>query len=347
MIQYRFLRAPVRMAAVAAACLLATPAIAADKIVANGEVVRIQEYPGATLHFTQWVAADKGFCKAHGLTCQMVQIPSGPVGLQALAAGSLDISFASTEVTMQAASRGNDVQLIVGHTPNNIYTLNVHKDVPLPNKDKGYPAVMQDLKGRKIGVTVRGSGTELQTKALLLGAGLAENAATYVGVGSPGTAYPSFVARQIDAAMMFEPFATICRVQGTCVSAVDLAAGEGPADIASLNGAFETYAARRDFIEKNPKVIGAFIQAMEEATAWVKDPANAEELLAVVQSHYKLGENIPEGDKILRELVRASAPLYGTRIDRKAVQAFSDYLMKNKLITNPVDPASFVYAKAP
>ncbi len=347
MIQFKLHLAPVRMAAAVAACLLVTPAIAAEKIVANGEVVRIQEYPGSTLHFTQWVAADKGFCKAHGLTCQMVPIPSGPVALQALAAGSLDISFASTEVTMQAASRGNDVQLIVGHTPTNIYTLNVHKDVPLPNKGKGYPAVMQDLKGRKVGVTVRGSGTELQSKALFLGAGLPENAVTYVGVGSPGTAYPSFLARQIDAAMMFEPFATICRLQGTCVSAVDLAAGEGPSDISSLNGAFETYAARRDYIEKNPKVIGAFIQAMEEATAWVKDPANGEELLAVVKAHYKLGEDIADGEKVLRELVRTGAPLYDTRIDRKAVKAFSDYLIKNGLITKPVDPATFVYAKAP
>lgn len=212
----------------AAAAFVATASMsAAEKIVANGETVRIQEYPGAILHFTQWVAADKGFCKAHGITCQMVQILSGPVGLQALAAGSLEISFASTEVTMQAASRGNDVQLIVGHSPANIYVLSVHKDVPLPNKAKGYPAVMQDLKGLKIGVTARGSGTELQARALLSGAGLSPDLVTYVAVGSPGTAYPTFLARQIDAGMMFEPFATICRLQKTYVDLVNLEAGEG------------------------------------------------------------------------------------------------------------------------
>lgn len=331
----------------AAAAFIATTSASAEKIVANGETVRIQEYPGAILHFTQWVAADKGFCKAHGLTCQMVQIPSGPVGLQALAAGSLEISFASTEVTMQAASRGNDVQLIVGHSPANIYVLSVHKDVPLPNKAKGYPAVMQDLKGLKIGVTARGAGTELQARALLSGAGLSPDSVTYVAVGSPGTAYPTFLARQIDAAMMFEPFATICRLQKTCVDLVNLEAGEGPPAITSLNGAFETYAARRDYIKANPKVIGAFIQAMEEATKWVNDPANFDELLAVVKSHFKFGSDIADGDTALRELVRSNAAKYGTSIDRKAVKAFSDYLISNNLITKPVDPQSFVYEKAP
>lgn len=320
---------------------------AKEKIVANGETVRIQEYPGASLQFTHWVAIDKGFCKAHGLNCQLVPIPSGPVGLQALAAGSLEVSFGSTDVTMQAASRGNDVQLITGHSPGNVYVLSVRKGVPLPNLSKGYPAVMQDLKGLKIGVTARGAGTELQTRALFVGAGMSPDAATYVAVGSPGTAYPTFLAQQVDAVMMIEPFAAICRVQKTCVDVVNLEAGEGPAAISSLNGAFVTFAARRDFIKANSKVIDAFIQAMDEATKWVNDPANAEELYKLVKARLKFGSEIADTDAVLRELVRTRASKYATGIDRKAVKALSDYLIENKLITAPVDPASFVYNKAP
>ncbi|MBW3096438.1 ABC transporter substrate-binding protein [Pseudohoeflea coraliihabitans] len=334
---------------IAGAAIAITPSAvsAQEKIVAEGETVRIQEYPGTILHLSQWAAADHGFCEDHGIKCEMVKIPSGPVGLQALAAGSLDVSFASTEVTMQAASRGNDVQLIVGHSPNNIYTLSVHKDVELPNKDKGYPAVMEDLKGKNIGVTARGAGTELQARALLIGAGMSGDDVTYIGVGAPGTSYPAFLARQIDAGMMFEPFATLCRLQETCVDVVDLAAGEGPEDIAALNGAFETYAARRDFIEENPQVVGAFIQAMSEATDWVKDPDNHEELMEIVKGRFQLGDDIPDADKVLDELVRRTAPLYGVEIDRDAVNAFSDYLIDNELIEDPVSADTFVYAEAP
>jgi hypothetical protein len=70
-------------------------------------------------------------------------------------------------------------------------------------------------------------------------------------------------------------------------------------------------------------------------------------LLKVIQAHFKFGSDITDADAVLRKLVRDSAPKYGTRIDRKAVKAFSDYLVGAGLITNPVDPASFVYAKAP
>lgn len=350
MINERMKRALGRagFAAIVVTGVMSTTAVGAEeKIVANGELVRIQEYPGAILHISQWVAADRGFCEDHGIRCEMVQIPSGPVALQALAAGSLEVTFASTEVTMMAASRGNDVQLIVGHSPDNIYTLSVHKDVPLPNKVKGYPAVMEDLKGLTVGVTARGAGTELQARGLFIGAGMDPDEVTYIGVGSPGTAYPSFLARQIDAAMMFEPFATICRLQETCIDVVDMVGGEGPPEISALNGAFQTYAARRDYIEKNPVVISAFIQAMTAATAWVTDPANFEELVEVVQGRFRLGSDIEDADNVLRELVRTNAPLYGVAIDRAAVKAFSDYLIQNELITDPVDPASFVYDKAP
>jgi len=335
------------IAALLAGVMSVSTANAEEKIVANGELLRIQEYPGTILHFSQWVAADRGFCDDHGIRCEMVKIPSGPVGLQSLAAGSIEVSFASTEVTMQAASRGNDVKLIVGHSPANIYTLNVHADVPRPNKDKGYPEVMQDLKGLNVGVTGRGSGTELQARALFIGAGMDPDDVTYIAVGAPGTAYPSFLARQVDAAMMFEPFGTICRLQETCDELVDLVAGEGPAEITSLNGAFETYAARTDFIEKNTVAIDAFIQAMSEATAWVNDPANFDDLLEVVKGRFTLGDEIKDSENVLRELVKSGAPLYGAGIDRTAVKAFSDYLIQNELITEAVDPATFVYEKAP
>lgn len=343
----RFRRIAISATVLAAGLLNAAIVRADEKVVANGETVRIQEYTGTILHFTQWVAADKGFCEAHGIKCEMVKIPSGPTGLQSLAAGSLDISFASTEVTMQAASRGNDVQLIVGHSPQNIYTLNIRKDVPLPHLKDGYPAVVQDLKGLKVGVTARGSGVELQARALLSGAGISPDAVTYVAVGGPGTAYGSFISEQIDAAMMFEPFRAICHVENTCVDLLDFAKGEGPAEISALNGAFETYAARRAFIEEHPVVIDAFIQAMTEATAWVRDPANQGELLEVVKGRFSLGAEIANPDAVLEELVRTGAPRYGVEIDRKAVKAFSDYLTNAGLIPEPVDPETFVYSKAP
>lgn len=316
------------------------------KIVANDQLLRIQIYPGTILNLPIWVAADQGFCHAHGLRCEATAIPSGPLALQALAAGSLEIMYASSEVITAAASRGNDVQVFVGHSPNNIYTLNISNKVPLPHLSAGYPAVMKDLKGMRIGVTARGAGTELWTRALLLGAGMSPDDVTFVATGSPTTSYPTFVARQIDAGMMFEPFRTLCEVQKTCVVGVDMAKGEGPEDLRVLNGGFETFAARRVFIEANEVAIDAFIQAMTETIAWMQDPANFDKLMIITRKHLTLGD-IPDADATLVQLVKTTTPKFGVKIDRRSIQGFSDFLMKYKLIDKPVSAATFVYSKAP
>jgi len=317
-----------------------------QRVLANQETIRIQEYPGSIVSLHGWVIEEAGFCSAHRLKCPSTAIPSGPLGLQALAAGSLEVTFASTDVIMQSASRGSDVQLIVGHSPNNIYELDVRADVPLPNKAAGYPAKMKDFVGLKLGCTARGAATEIQMRALLAGAGLSPDSVTFVAVGSPSTAYPAMMAKQIDAAVMFEPFRTLCLTQKTCNIAVDLAKGEGPPELAALNGAFETFAATRQFIKSHPIAIEAFIQAMSEAIEWMQKPENLDNVVAIARKHMSLGD-IPNADAILVELVKGQVPTYGAKIDRKSVRAFSDFLIKNKLIDTPVEAASFVYEKAP
>lgn len=313
---------------------------------AAGQTLRIQEYPGSILNLPHWVMADGGFCAKQGIKCEMVPIPSGPVALQALAGGSLEVSWASTEVTMQSASRGNDVQIIAGNAPNNFFELNVRSDVPLPNKAAGYPAVMKDIAGLKIGVTARGSGVELFTRALLIGAGLSPDSVTYVAVGSPATAYPTLIAKQIDAATMFQPFRALCAAQKTCVVAVDMPAGEGPPEIKALNGAFGTYIARRDYIKANPGNIAAFQRALTDAVAWLQDSSKFDEVMKIARKRMTLGD-IPNAEAVSLQLVKGQIPKFGVKVDRAAVNAFSDFLMKNKLIEKPVSAATFVYEKAP
>lgn len=334
-------------AATVALAFTSTAFAQTPKVVAKGETLRIQIYPSAVPQLALKVAVEKGFCKAHGLNCELVTIPSGPTGLQALAAGSLEFSNSSNDLNMQAASQGNDVQVVVGTFYSNPYSIAVRKDVPLPNLSKGYPAVMQDLKGLKIGVTGRGAATEIQARALLRGAGLdPETAVTFVAVGSPGTAYPSMMAKQIDAYIAFEPFVSLCKVEKTCTIAVNMGEGEGPKELAALNKGFFGFVARRDYIEKNPVPIQAFIQAMQDAAAWIRNEGNRAEFTAIAKSFLSL-RDVKNPEAVLKSIVEGAAPKYDARIDREMMKSLSTFLIDNKLIKKPVDPASFVFAKAP
>ncbi len=322
-----------------------TPVLAQAQSSAR-QLVRIQVYPGTILNLPQWVMVERGFCTAHNLQCETVAIPSGPVGLQALAAGSIEVTYASTDVTMQSAARGNDVVVFAGHSPNNIYELSVRADLPLPHREAGYPAMMKDLVGKRLGVTARGAATEIQVRALMIGAQLDPDSVTYVAVGSPATSYPAMLANQIDAAVMFQPFRTLCETQKTCSVALDFAKGEGPPELKALNGGFETFATRRDFVQRYPAATDNFILALREAIAWMQKPENFDEVLAITKKNLSLGD-IPNAEDTLKTLVRNQIPNFGVAIDRSSVKAFSDFLLKFKLIEAPIDPARFVYERAP
>lgn len=308
--------------------------------------IRIQEYPGSILNLPAWIAVEKGFCKNYNIRCSTVGLASGPLGLQTLASGSIEASIASNEVNLMSASRGNDVQLVVGHSPNNYYTLNVSSSYPLPNRAKGYPEVMKDLKGAKVGVTARGSGIEMVMRALLQGAGMKGDDVIYVAVGAPATSYPALVSKQIDASVSFEPFNTLCLAQKTCVELVSPGRGEGPANMLAMNGGFAAFVMRRNFIQSNPKATDAFVAAIRDSITWIRDPKNLNEAIAISQKKMSLGD-IPDADRILAELVKGQTTALGYTIDRKSVDATSEFLLANKLTEKAVSSASVVYENAP
>ncbi len=306
---------------------------------------RVQEYTGSILGIPMWVAIDKGFCKKYNLRCATVQLASGPLALQALAAGSIQASFASNDVNLMAASRGNDIQLVVGHTPTIYYHLDVRKGYPMPNRDKGFPAFMKDFSGAKVGVTARGSGVEMLFRALMKSDGMTGNEVTYVAVGSPATSYPTMLAGKIDATVSFEPFNTLCVAEKTCVDLMDLSR-QGPPDMLAMNGGYASFAMAREYVEKHPNVVKAFIAAIEDADAWIKDPKNFDELLADTRKHISLGD-IQNANEVMAQLVKGQVKSVGPAIERRSVDAVSDFLVKYGLIQNPVSSSSVVYAGAP
>ena len=334
--------------ALLSAMLVSGPALSGfDRdAVGDGDRIRIQEYPGTILNLPNWVAIDRGFCAERNLQCSTVRLESGPLGLQTLAARNIEVSWASNDVNMQAVAQGLDVQLVLGHIPNNHYVLNVRDGVPLPNRDAGYPDVMEDLKGLNMGVTARGSAIEIQAKALLRGAGMHDDDMTYVAVGSTATSYPAMIANQIQATVSFEPFNTLCEVQETCHALVTPGAGEGPPEMQALNGGFQGYIMRREFIENNGQVAHAFMATMEETINWMKDPDNFDEVMDIARENFSLGD-LPGAEEVMERLVENQIAGYGTTVDRASIDAMSEFLMANELIAEPISSDVFVYVNAP
>ncbi len=319
---------------------------AASTYAQTKQVVRFHEFPGSIASLVGWVMRDKGFCDKQGLDCQPVLLASGPLSQQAAAAGSVDLIISSSDVMMQAVAKGNDLQILGAVVSNNIYSLSVSSGVNQPNRAAGYPGNMKDLVDKKIGVTARGSSTEMFVKAMFAGAGLSHDNVTFIAVGGPAAAFAAMSAKQIDAVLSWDPVPALCDATKVCNVAVDFSKGEGPDVIKALNGGFIGWWARREYVEKNGTTIDRFLKAQSEAMVWLRNPANATETMALTNKYLKLSD-LPNREQVLNQMVKNTINNYVDKLDRKVITGFNNFLLSNKVIDKPLDANTLVYKNAP
>lgn len=314
----------------------------ANHALANTEVIRVQDYPGLGNLMVR-VAAAKGFCEKNGIKCELKTIPAAPLGIQTLLAGDIDVAFGPAEVVIQAASKGADLKIIGTATRDTIFFLMAGAQTETPNAAKGYPAVMADLKGKKIGVTARGSAAEFQLVDMLKGAGLQPSDVTIIPVGAPNTALPAIVNKQIDALMLFSPMDGFCAAMKVCRVIVDPRKGEGPQEILKLNGAAGPMTVRGEYAQKKSAALDSFAKAMRESEAFVQDPKNYDAVLKVVNETFKIDG--PAGAAAVDASLKASISGVRFTADPKALQNAADYLLATKQMNAAFDTKKILQQK--
>jgi len=341
------MKTPLSTALAAAACLLATSLTTGAVAQGKGESVKFQDYPGTTGNMLIRVAISKGYCEKSGIKCSLQPIPSAPLGAQAMLAKSIDSFLGPPSVMNDAVQKGAKMKMVVGGSVANVLILTAGNHLDTPNAANGFPAFMKDLKGKKIGVTARGAATEVFTNWMLIKAGMQPEDVSYVAVGGPNTAYGALVSKQVDATMIFEPSGAICDVLKTCKRIYTAATDKQPAELFALNGGGNGLVFTQDYIDKNPHVIDAVINAVKEADAFINNPANFAETLKIAEQYVKF--DMPKGDEILAANMRAAIASnnYRAAIDRKSVQATLDLLIATKLIEKAVPLSELIYDKAP
>lgn len=311
----------------------------------KGETVRVVDAPGIG-NMPLRVAIRKGYCEKYGIKCESKIIATGPLAVQTLLAGDVEVVFTASEVFIFGAARGADLKILPFNgvrTP--IFFIAAGSHLETPNSGKGYPASMQDLKGKKVGVTARGSGAEQQLVDMLKGAGMSAADVIIVAVGAPNTAFPALSNKQVDAVVTFEPFGAMCQVTKACRVLVDPRAGDGPNEITAMGPAAVTNAVRGDWALKNPHVIEAYGRALADANTFVNNLANLAELAQISQSFFKFEG--PQGDLITNVALRIAIEpkAYGGDLDAKAFQSIAGYLNRTGQMPQLFDTAKMIYKR--
>lgn len=333
----------VALASCVLAALAAPPAWAQGK----GETVRFQDYPG-TGNMLARVAIAKGFCEKAGIKCELQMIPAAPLGAQAMMAKSIDAFFGPVVVVNGAVQKGAKMKMVVGGAVVNTMILVAGNHLETPNAGKGWPAFMQDFKGKKIGVPSRGSAFEFYATWMLLKAGMKAEDVIYVAVGAPNTAYGALVSKQVDALLMFEPAGAMCDVMKTCKRIWTAATDAQPAEMYAMNGGGSGMVFSQETIDKSPHVIEAVIKAFKESDAFINTPANFDEVLKIGLQNFRF--DMPKGDEVMAAVMRAAVNppgAYRAAINRKAIQAELDMLLATKQIDKMPAISDLIYDKAP
>ena len=301
--------------------------------------VRFQDYPGTGLLLVR-VAQAQGFCEKAGLKCELKTIPAAPLGLQTMLAGDIDVAYGPTEVAASAAARKLPIKVIGAGFVDPVFFLVAGAKVQLPNEGKPYPAVVADFKGKKIGVTQRGSGAEIQVTDMLAQAGLTASDVTYVAVGAPNTAFPALTNGQVDLVMSFSPMDGLCDVLKACRIVVDPRIGEGSPKVLATRGGAGALMVKADWAEANLETVAAIRKMLALAEAYTQDPANFSNVLTILKATF--GLTMPKADEIAEATLKRGITTFHAQGKVPAMQAVADYMFENKQLPSRPDMASIV-----
>jgi NitT/TauT family transport system substrate-binding protein len=240
---------------------------------------------GATaLYYLPLALTEKlGFFKEQGLNVEVSDFKGGSQSLTALIGGSADVVTGAYEHTIRMQVKGQDILAVIelGRYPG--ITLGVKKD--RADKIKS----VADLKGAKIGITAPGSSTNMVVWYLMAKAGLKPDDASFIGVGTGGSAVGAIMKGEIDAISNIDPVMTKLETEGQIVIMAETRTTAGTTKVFGGPMPAAVLYMKRDFIEKNPNTVQALVNAFYKTLKWL-DKATPEQVANTVPEEFWLGD---------------------------------------------------------
>jgi NitT/TauT family transport system substrate-binding protein len=217
-----------------------------------------------------WMAKESGAFEKYGLQAEILLITSGPLSVQALLGGDLQVVSAASNAVVNAILNGAPI-VAVGGTANRPYhRLFVQSDI---NR-------LEDLRGKSVGVTRFGSITDNLTRILLRKHGL-EGAVNVRQMGGTIEVSAAFQNRLIAGAVTSELRVSPPSQPKILVRLVDM----------GIPYSMNMIAVQRDYWRRNPEAVESVIRAYADGLASMRrDKAWA---LKVIGKYARL--NDPKG----------------------------------------------------
>lgn len=224
----------------------------------------IADYAGASLAA---VADAQDLWAQHGIEIKAQPFTNGPLAIQALGTGDLDIAYIGPGALWLPASGKATV-----------VALNTVGEADRVIAQAGIDSI-EDLKGKSVAVPEGTSGDMILTLALKE-AGMTKDDITVVPMDA-ATVVTAFASKQVDAAGIWYP--SINTIKKQVPDMVELASSSDFTDIMSFPSA---YVAGNDVVKNDPEKIERVLQVVREANQWRYD--NQDEAVEITAKFMKV-----------------------------------------------------------
>ena len=223
-----------------------------------------------------------GYFKQEGLDVTLIDEASGQSSEDEVLAGQVDAGSGSYNHTIELQAAGKQMEAVV--------LLNVAPGEAeiVSAKEAGQIHSVADLKGKNLGVTELGSGTQTLTTALLHKAGITPDQVHFVPVGAGDTFIAALKQGRIDAGMTTEP--TISRILSTGVGKVLVDLRSPQSTQAALGGSYPFICLfmNNSYVNSHKAVVQKLVSAYVKTLKWMHTHT-AEQIADMMPADYYAG----------------------------------------------------------
>src|SRR5712691_2764543 len=223
-----------------------------------------------------------GYFQQEGLDVTLIDEASGQSSENEVLAGQVDAGSGSYNHTIELQAAGKQMETVV--------LLNIAPGEAEIVSAKAASQIhsVSDLKGKNLGVTELGSGTQTLTTALLHNAGITPSQVHFVPVGAGDTFIAALQQGKIDAGMTTEP--TISRILATGVGKVLVDLRSPQSTQAALGGPYPFICLfmQNSYVNSHKDVVQKLVNAYVKTLKWMHTHT-ADQIAAMMPPDYYAG----------------------------------------------------------
>lgn len=235
--------------------------------------IQLSEVTHSIFYAPQYVALSQGYFEEEGLEIELSNGQGADKVMTAVLTGQADIGFAGPEASVYVYNEGKeDHSVVFAQLTNGDGTFLMGRK---PDPDFKW----SDVKGKTIIGGRKGGMPEIILQYVLRNNGLTPGKDVKIDTTMQFAAMPgAFLGGQGDYVILFEPTASQMEKEGKAYILASLGKSSGQVP-------YTAYFASKSYIEKNPKIIQGFTNAIYKGQRWV-DAHTPEEIAQVIKPHF-------------------------------------------------------------